>query len=67
MALRQPADYEQALERIAELEQELESLDALLLLREHSTSDTGPATPSPTSHANSAPTTCSATELAERR
>ena len=41
MALRQPVDYEQALESIAELEQELESLDALLLLREHSTRNTG--------------------------
>jgi hypothetical protein len=41
MAVRQPVDYEQALERIAELEQELESLDALLLLRERSASNTG--------------------------
>lgn len=41
MADRQPADYQQALERIAELEQELESLDALLLLRERAASDTG--------------------------
>ena len=41
MAVREPADYEQALERIAELEQELESLDALLLLRERAASDTG--------------------------
>jgi hypothetical protein len=41
MAVKEPADYEQALERIAELEQELESLDALLLLRERAASDTG--------------------------
>jgi hypothetical protein len=41
MAVREPADYEEALERIAELEQELESLDALLLLRERTASDTG--------------------------
>jgi hypothetical protein len=41
MAVREPADYEEALERIAELEQELESLDALLLLRERAASDTG--------------------------
>lgn len=41
MAVKEPADYAQAVERIAELEQELESLDALLLLRERAASDTG--------------------------
>ena len=41
MAVREPATYEQALERISELEEELESLDALLLLRERSAGDNG--------------------------
>jgi hypothetical protein len=41
MAVREPATYEQALERISELEEELESLDALLLLRERATDDNG--------------------------
>ena len=49
MATRQPATYEEALERIAELDEELErALDALLLLRERAASDTGsPARLSP--------------------
>jgi hypothetical protein len=41
MAVREPANYEEALERIVELEEELESLEALLLLRERSASDNG--------------------------
>jgi hypothetical protein len=41
MAVREPANYEEALERIVELEEELESLDALLLLRERAASDNG--------------------------
>lgn len=41
MAVREPATYEQALERISELEEELESLDALLLLRERAAGDNG--------------------------
>jgi hypothetical protein len=41
MAVRQPATYEDALERISELEEELESLDALVLLRERAASDNG--------------------------
>ncbi len=36
MAVREPTTYEDALERISELEEEIESLDALLLLREES-------------------------------
>lgn len=39
MAIRQPANYEEALARIGELEDELESLEALLLLRERAASD----------------------------
>jgi hypothetical protein len=41
MAVREPTTYEEALERISELEEELESLDALLLLRERAASDSG--------------------------
>jgi hypothetical protein len=41
MAVRKPTTYEEALERIGELEEELESLDALLLLRERAASDNG--------------------------
>ena len=41
MAVKEPANYDEALERISELEEELESLDALLLLRERAASDTG--------------------------
>jgi hypothetical protein len=41
MAVREPSTYEEALERIGELEEELESLDALLLLRERAASDDG--------------------------
>lgn len=41
MAVSEPATYEQALERISELEEELESLDALLLLRERIVDDDG--------------------------
>lgn len=41
MAVREPATYEEALERISELEEELEALDALLLLRERVASDNG--------------------------
>jgi len=41
MAVREPATYKQALERISELEEELESLDALLLLRERAAGDNG--------------------------
>jgi hypothetical protein len=41
MAVREPATYEQALERISELEEQLESLDALLLLRERAAGDNG--------------------------
>ena len=42
MAVTEPADYEQALERIAELEQQLESLDALLMLRERAPTTCSP-------------------------
>ena len=42
MAVKDPATFEQALRRISELEEELESLDALLLLREREASDNGP-------------------------
>ncbi len=41
MAVREPTTYEDALERISELEEEIESLDALLLLRERAASDNG--------------------------
>jgi len=41
MAVKEPATYEQALERISELEEELESLDALVLLRERAANDNG--------------------------
>jgi hypothetical protein len=41
MAVREPATYDEALERISELEQELESLDALLLLHERLADDNG--------------------------
>ena len=41
MAVREPATYEEALKVISELEEELESLDALLLLRERAASDNG--------------------------
>jgi hypothetical protein len=41
MAVKEPATYDEALERINELEEELESLDALLLLRERAASDNG--------------------------
>jgi hypothetical protein len=41
MAVREPATYGEALERISELEETLESLDALLLLRERAASDNG--------------------------
>jgi hypothetical protein len=41
MAVREPASYEEALERISELEEEIESLDALLLLREREARDNG--------------------------
>ncbi|MBA3364244.1 MAG: hypothetical protein H0U03_00435 [Actinobacteria bacterium] len=41
MAVREPATYEEALERIVELEGQLESLDALLLLSERAASDDG--------------------------
>ena len=41
MAVRDPATYEEAIERISELEEELDSLDALLLLRERTAADNG--------------------------
>ena len=41
MAAPEPEAYEEALARIGEREEELESLDALLLLRERSASDNG--------------------------
>jgi hypothetical protein len=41
MAVREPSSYEEAIERIHELEAELESLDALLLLRERAAADSG--------------------------
>ena len=41
MAVREPTTYEEALERIGELEEELESLGALLLLSERAASDNG--------------------------
>jgi hypothetical protein len=41
MAVRNPATYDEAIERINELEEELESLDALLLLREREAADNG--------------------------
>lgn len=41
MAVRDPASYEEAIERINDLEEELESLDALLLLRERAADDSG--------------------------
>jgi hypothetical protein len=41
MAVGDPATYEEAIERINELEEELESLDALLLLRERAAADNG--------------------------
>jgi hypothetical protein len=41
MGVREPATYEEALKVISELEEELESLDALLLLRERTASDNG--------------------------
>lgn len=41
MAVREPTTYEEALVRISELEEELASLDALLLLRERAASDNG--------------------------
>lgn len=41
MAVREPTTYEEALERISELEEELESLDALVLLRERAADDNG--------------------------
>lgn len=41
MAVREPTTYEEALERISELEEEIESLDALLLLRERAAGDNG--------------------------
>lgn len=41
MAVRNPATYEEAIERINELDEELESLDALLLLREREAADSG--------------------------
>ena len=39
MAVRGPATHAEALERVSELEEELESLDSLLLLRERTASD----------------------------
>lgn len=41
MAVPEPATYEEALARINELEEQLESLDALLLLRERAANDNG--------------------------
>jgi hypothetical protein len=41
MAVREPTTYDEAIERIHELEEELESLDALLLLRERAAADNG--------------------------
>jgi hypothetical protein len=41
MAVRDPATYDEALEVIRVLEEEIESLDALLLLRERAVNDTG--------------------------
>jgi hypothetical protein len=41
MADRDPATCEEAVERIRELEEELESLDALVLLRDRAGNDTG--------------------------
>jgi hypothetical protein len=40
MVDRDPATYQEALERIRELEKEIESLDALLFLRERAANDT---------------------------
>jgi hypothetical protein len=42
MAVRDPATYDEALELIRQLEEEIESLDALLLLRERAGDDAGP-------------------------
>lgn len=41
MAVREPTTYQEAVERISELEEELESLDALLLLHECAAGDSG--------------------------
>ncbi len=41
MAARDPATYEEALAVIRVLEEEIESLDALLLVRERAVNDTG--------------------------
>jgi hypothetical protein len=41
MAVGDPATYEEALELIRELEEEIESLDALLLLRERAANNAG--------------------------
>jgi hypothetical protein len=41
VADRNPTTFEEAIERINDLEEELESLDALLLLRERVESDDG--------------------------
>jgi hypothetical protein len=41
MALRDPATYEEALDLIRELEEQVESLDALLVSRERAASDAG--------------------------
>lgn len=41
MAVREPTTYGEALVRIGELEEELKSLDALLLLRERPARDNG--------------------------
>ena len=54
-----PPTYEEALERISELEEELESLDALLLLRERAAATTASGTISTTSRGSSVLKTCS--------
>ena len=41
MTIRDPATYEEALELIRELEEQVESLDALLVSRERAASDAG--------------------------
>lgn len=44
MPVKSPATYEEAIERINELEEELESLDAHLPLREREAADSGTGT-----------------------
>jgi hypothetical protein len=65
LGMNRPATYEEALEIVRELEEEIESLDALLLISERAVNDSGQPHGLADAQRSSAQTTCSSAEDSE--